>query len=188
MSEAPITQDKGSTPQAPEAHDAFREHRKSSAYWLRVAQEGFELVDKLEAILPSFVRRRYRIGGLATGSVELSPSTFDADDPVAVDRLHADVNKLFIFLLGKRTGTEGDGAAPEPPSRSLTTWNGKVKYDFTMTGLPGFEGGLTIVISGLPAGSACRITKKVTGTRVVENVEYEMVCDDEPSTEAAEVA
>ena len=161
-----------------DGHDAFREHRKSSTYWLGVAQEGFELVDKLEAIMPSFVRRRYRIVGLTSSSLELSPLTVPTDDPMAGDALHADVNKLFVFLLskGKASSNPEDGV----PSRSLTKWNGAVRYDFTLEGLLGFEDGLRVSIGGLPAGSACHITKKVTGTRVVEDVEYEMVCDDEP--------
>ena len=56
---------------------------------------------------------------------------------------------------------------------------GLISYTFTLVGLPGFEDGLEIIVGRLPAGSACHITKKVKGTRVVEDVEYEMVCDDE---------
>ena len=162
--------------------DAFREQRKISLYWLRKATEEFDILDKIEDILPSFVRRRYRIGSLTSMSLSLWPQAFDADDPEAADALHADVDKLFTFLLGKRT--DQTEYLDEKPTRTLTKWNGQVGYNFTLAGLPGFGQGLRIEVNGLPAGSACRITKKVTGYRMKEESEYEMVCDDEPSTEA----
>jgi hypothetical protein len=155
-------------------HDAFKEQRKSALYWLNKSTEELALLDKLEDVLPSFVRRRYRIGSLSTGRLSLSPSGPTTDDPEEADKLHADVNKLFVFLLGKCEGI----ANQEPPSRSLEEWRGCIRYDFTLEGLPGFEDGLVISIEHLPAGSACHITKRVTGTRVVEEVEYEMVCED----------
>ena len=171
-----------------QAVDAFREQRKASLYWLRKATEEFEVLDKIEDILPSFVRRRYRIGSLSALSLSLWPQAFDTDDPKAADALHADVNKLFIFLIDKCEGGGAQGLSAGQPTRTLTKWNGQVGYSFTLYGLPGFEKGLRIEVNGLPAGSTCHITKKVTGYRMHEESEYEMVCGDEPSTEAAEVA
>ncbi len=168
-------------------HDAFREQRKSALYWLCKATADLEVLDRIEDILPSFVRRRYIITSLyrwepttgkAHGSLALSPVNFDKDDVKAADALHADVGKLFDWLVNKRPEVEqGDGSSR--PARGLTEWNGTINYEFTLTGLPDFEGGLRVAINGLPAGSACHVTKKVKGTRVVEDVEYEMVCDDE---------
>ncbi|GAF96841.1 unnamed protein product, partial [marine sediment metagenome] len=54
-------------------HDAFREQRKTSLYWLRKATEELDLLDKIEDILPSFVRRRYRISSLTDSRLTLSP-------------------------------------------------------------------------------------------------------------------
>ena len=171
---------------AKETIDAFHDQRRTSLYWLRKATEEFELLDKLEGILPSFVRRRYRIGNLTPYSISLWPQAFDADDPAVADALHADVGKLHAYLLKKRADQTED--LNKKPTRTLTKWNGQVNYKFTLAGLPGFEKGLSFEVSGLPAGSACHITKVVTGYRMKEEAEYEMVCDDEPSTEAAEVA
>ncbi len=170
-----------------EEHDAFREQRKSALFWLRKGTEDIDIVDRLEGLLPSFVRRRYRITGLyrreglraPSGTLDLCPVDVPKDNVVAADALHADVDKLFDFLLTKRHAVV-DIVAPERPARGLVAYNGLIRYEFTLAGLPGFEGGLTVIVNGLPAGSACHITKKVTGTRVVEDVEYEMVCDDEP--------
>ena len=39
--------------------------------------------------------------------------------------------------------------------------------------------GLETMVSGLPAGSACHITKTSKGTREVEEFEYTMECDDQ---------
>ena len=158
-------------------HDAFKEQRRTSLYWLRKATDELELLDKFEDILPSFVRRRYRIGSLTPYNLRLWPQAFDANVWGAADALHADVDKLYAFLLGKRH--DNGGQVVLPPSRSLTKWNGQVSYSFTLSGLPGFDR-LQVEISGLPAGSACRITKKVTGYRMHEESEYEMVCEDEP--------
>ena len=168
-------------------HDAFREQRKSSLYWLRISQEELATLALLESILPSFVRRRYRITHLIRssesrrGSLSLVPAEPVADDLAAANALHADVDKLFGFLLGKR---HDNSDAPERPARSVAH-GGLIRYVFTLTGLPGFERGLEVTIGGLPAGSACHITKKVKGTRVVEDVEYVMVCDDDPVEQEA---
>jgi len=161
-----------------DGHDAFREQRKVALYWLRNYTGDLDLLNKLEGILPSFVRRRYRFGALwGESSVEIAPLTSVTDDPsdnTEADKLHADVNKLFLFLLERGETPQDQGV----PKRTLAG-SGRIKYEFTVKGLPGFEKGLAVTVSGLPAGSACRITKKVKGTRVVEDVEYEMVCDDE---------
>ena len=167
-------------------HDAFREQRKSALFWLRKGTEDIDIVDRLEGLLPSLVRRRYRITGLyrreglttPTGGLDLSPVDIVEDDVAAADALHADVDKLFDFLLTQRQPADPT-VDPERPTRGLVAYNGLIRYEFTVAGLPGFEGGLTVIVSGLPAGSACHVTKKVTGTHVVEDVEYEMVCDDE---------
>ena len=170
-----------------EEHDAFREHRKSAHYWLDKATKDLEDIDRMEPLLPSFVRRRYTITSLcrwepptgkAQGSLGLSPVNFDKDDVKAADALHADVGKLFYWLVNKRPEVEqGDGSSR--PARGVTKWNGTINYEFFLTGLPDFEGGLRVTITGLPAGSACHVIKKVTGSKVVEDVEYEMVCDDD---------
>ncbi|KKN09190.1 hypothetical protein LCGC14_1049180 [marine sediment metagenome] len=165
-----------------EQHDAFAEHRKNSLYWLRNYQEELATLALLEGILPSFVRRRYRIASLhriadvGRGYLSLEPAGPITDDLATANALHADVDKLFGFLLGKCQGADG---APERPTREVTASTGHVRYEFTLSGLPGFEDALDVTIGRLPAGSACHITKKVKGTRVVEDVEYEMVCDDD---------
>ncbi len=169
-------------------HDAFREQRKLALYWLRKSTEDLEVLDLVEDIMPLFVRRRYVITGVtrrgderAMGSLDLRPLNWDEvkDDVKAADALHADVDKLFNFLLARRQDNDNQGLTQERPSRRVVKYNGLITYDFHLTGLPGFEGGLTVIFNGLPAGSACQVTKKVTGTRVVEDVEYEMVCDDD---------
>ena len=155
-------------------HDAFKEQRKSVLYWLRTTIEELDVLDKLEDILPSFVRRRYRFSSVGPHHLSLSPAdTVDENDVQSADALHADVNKLFHYLVGK---TKED--IPAKPERKVI-WNGSIAYSFSIRGLPGFEGGLTVDVGGLPAGSACHITKTVKGTRTVEDVEYTMVCDDE---------
>ncbi|KKL87947.1 hypothetical protein LCGC14_1929660 [marine sediment metagenome] len=172
----------------PEQHDAFREQRASSLYWLKRATEEFEVLEMLEDILPQFVRWRYRIATIsrradshiATGSLGLQPVSVVDDDVDAADRLHADVTKLFDFLLTKRVVADGAGD-PERPTRRVVQYNGTILCEFRITGLPGFEGGLDVNIGGLPAGSACRIIKTVKGSRIVEEVEYQMVCDDAPA-------
>ena len=168
-----------------EQHDAFAEQRKSSLYWLRNYQAELSTLSLLENLLPSFVRRRYRIVRLSRtdeirkGILSLEPVKPVVDDVAAANALHADVDKLFGFLLGKCQ----DNGTPNPnrPHREVMTYSGLIRYEFTLTGLLGFEGGLEVTIGGLPAGSACKIIKTVKGTRVVEDVEYEMVCDDAPS-------
>jgi hypothetical protein len=187
------TQEKDTTDQ----HDAFREQRKAALFWLRKGVEDLDIVDRLEGLLPSFVRRRYRITGLyrnerlraPSGTLDLCPVDVAKDDVAAADTLHADVSKLHNFLFGK-CPPEGPYPKAAPPTRTVNKWDGLVRYEFFLPSLPGFEGGLTVTISRLPAGSTCHITKKVTGTRVVEDVEYEMVCDDDtiPTEEAAEAA
>lgn len=167
-------------------HDAFREQRKSSLYWLEKTTEELAVLEILEDILPTFVRRRYRIATIsrsagppsATGSLGLQPVTVADDDVEVADRLHADVTKLFDFLLTKRVGDVD--MVIERPTRRVVRYNGTIICEFRITGLPGFEGGLEVSIGGLPAGSACRIIKTVTGSRTVEDVEYQMVCDDAP--------
>ena len=93
-------------------HNAYREQRKSSMYWIRTSAEELDTLDLLEDILPEFVGRRYRFisisrhqpkEGGAWGRVEIVPSEpVGKDDVKAADALHADVNKLFRFLLPKR--------------------------------------------------------------------------------------
>ncbi len=173
-------------PPEPE-HDAYRSLRKSSLYWLEKATREIEILDRIEILLPSFVRRRYIISSLyrwepstgkAHGSLDLSPVNFGKDDVRAADALHADVGKLFDWLVNKRPEVEqGDGSSR--PARGLTEWNGTIHYEFTLTGLPGFEGGLRVNIAGLPPGSACHITKISKGKKVVEEFEYKMDCDDD---------
>ena len=170
-----------------EQHDAYRALRRAAQLWLNKVAQELEVIERLEDLLPDFVRRRYIIGtvyrwerteGKAHGAIELAPVDIDKDDVKAADALHADVGKLFDWLVNKRPEVEqGDGS--ERPARGLTEYNGTIHYEFFLTGLPGFESGLRVTINGLPPGSACHITKKVTGTKVVEVVEYEMVCDDE---------
>ncbi len=163
----------------PSEHDAFREQRKNSLYWLSKAAEEFSVLERLEDILPQFVRWRYRIAAMSATSLDLQPVTVVDDDVEAADLLHADVTKLFDFLLTKRVDTvEPD---PERPTRRVVKYNGSISCEFTIRGLPGFEHDLHVTIAGLPAGSACQIIKKITGSRVVEDVEYEMVCDDAPA-------
>lgn len=161
-------------------HDAYGDHRKSSLYWLRYAQEGLENLERIEGLLPSFVRRRYIIQSLGSSYLHLAPVDV-GDGVVAADALHADVNKLFVFMLKKREA--GEGPDPTPPARGLASHDGTIHYEFTLTKLPGFES-LRVFVGGLPAGSACRITRKVTGTRLVETVAYEMECDDDADMEA----
>ena len=170
-----------------DTHDAFAEARKSARYWVRVSNEELHILDLLERLLPSFVGRRYRISSINrvesesgnTGRLTLAPVAGE-DSVEAANALHADVAKLYDYLLGKRE----PGSYPEQvlPIRKLG-YNGTITYEFTLRGLFGFEGRLDMTISGLPAGSACRITKKVTGTKVVDVVEYEMECDDDPPSE-----
>ena len=156
-------------------HDAYRDHRKMSLYWLRYASEGLDNLEKIEALLPSFVQRRYTISSLTAFSVTLCPVSA-GEDLAAADALHADVNKLFVFLLGKCEA--GEDSRRSLPVRELTFHTDTIHYDFTLTKLPGFDK-LHVTVAGLPAGSACHITSKVTGTHEVEDVEYEMVCDDD---------
>jgi len=174
-------------------HNAYREQRKSSMYWIRISTEELVVVDRLEAILPSFVGRRYRFvsisrhqpqPGKAYGRVEIAPSEpVDKDDVKAADALHADVDKLYSFLGSKRT--DPDLVKPAKPVRDLT-YGGNIRYTFDMRGVPGFEGGLEVTVSGLPAGSACHITKTSKGVREVEEFEYKMECDDEAAGEELE--
>ncbi len=165
-------------------HDAFREQRKSSLYWLRNYQEELATLALLESILPSFVRRRYRFAYIhrtaeaKKGALSLEPVRPVTDDLGAANALHADVDKLFGFLLGK---CQGGDSVPERPTRAVTASTGLISYAFTLVGLPGFEDGLEITVGRLPAGSACHITKVSKGKREVEEFEYKMVCDDEPS-------
>ena len=175
-----------------EQHDAFREQRKSSLYWLRNYQEELATLALLESLLPSFVQRRYRIVSIyrlrdgRNGSLSLVPVETVVDDLAAANALHADVDKLFGFLLGKRQGKDG---APEQPTRDVAH-DGLIRYRFSLDGLSGFEDGLDVTVGGLPAGSACHISKVSKGKREVEEFEYKMVCDDEavPLDDVKEVA
>ncbi len=168
-------------------HNAYREQRKSSMYWIRRSADELDVLDMLEDILPSFVGRRYRFvsisrheqrDGEAWGRVEIVPSEpVKEGDVKAADALHADMDKLFKFILSKRVNPDPDVRLQEPV-RGLTL-TGSIRYDFVVSGVPGFEGGLDVLISGLPAGSACHITKTFKGKREVEEFEYSMVCDGE---------
>ena len=172
-------------------HDAYREQRKSSMYWIRESTKDLEVLDMLEDVLPSFIARRYRFisisrheqrEGGAWGRMEIVPAEYvkivaGKEDVKAADALHADVNKMFKFLLSKRVNPDSDVRLQEPV-RGLT-YSGSIRYDFQVNGLPGFEGGLDVLVSGLPAGSACHITKTSKGTREVEEFEYTMECDDQ---------
>jgi len=155
-------------------HDAYREQRKTSLYWLRKVTGELDLLDKIEDILPSFVQRRYRIGNLTPSSLSLWPQE-PANGPEAADALHADVDKLYTYLLGQHPDQ-----TYKKPRRTLVKWSGQVGYSFSLNELPGFKQGLRVEFNGLPAGSNCQITKKVTGYRMQEESEYEMVCEDEP--------
>jgi len=167
-------------------HDAYREQRKSSVYWIRTSTEELDTLDLLEDILPGFVSRRYRFisisrhqprEGEAWGRVELIPAEGVKEDNVkAADALHADVLKLYNFLVTKCTNPTL--VKPNLPVRHLNHV-GQIRYDFIIAGIPNFEGGLDVVISGLPAGSACHITKTSKGKREVEEFEYAMECDDQ---------
>ncbi len=163
-------------------HNAYSELRKSSMYWVKKAVADIEALELIEAIMPSFVKRRYTISSLyksetsAMGSIELYPYEADKDDVKAADALHADVGKLFDYLFSK---CEDRSEVPPRPTRRLA-WNGLIQYTFRLTGLPGFEKGLDVTVSGIPAGSACRIVKKVTANRMVQDFEYTMECDEEP--------
>ncbi|KKL57523.1 hypothetical protein LCGC14_2234610, partial [marine sediment metagenome] len=173
-------------------HDAFREQRKSSLYWLRNYQAELATLALLENLLPSFVRRRYRIASLhrleKRGYLSIEPAQTVTDDLMEANALHADVDKLFGFLLSK-CPEDGNGA-PEQPTREVAASTGLIRYEFTLAGLPGFEDSLEITIGRLPAGSACHITKVSKGKREVEEFEYKMVCDDDsiPIDDAKEIA
>lgn len=167
-------------------HDAYREQRKSSVYWIRMSTQELDILDLLEDVLPAFVGRRYRFvsisrhepsEGGAWGRVEIVPvEQVEEGDVKAADALHADVGKLFSFLLTKRTNP--DLVEPNPPVRTLD-YMGHIRYDFIVNGVPRFEAGLGVLVSGLPAGSACHITKTIKGKREIEEFEYTMECDDE---------
>lgn len=170
-----------------EQHDAYREQRKSSLYWLRLGAKELETVDWIEAFMPDLVRRRYRItnlyryehGDVHSGGIHLNPVAFE-DTVEAADALHADVNKLFNFLVEKCEHL--NDVVVSVPIRSLGH-AGTISYAFSLTGLPGFEHGLSVEFHGLPAGSACHIVKEVVGTSTVEDVKYSMTCDDDPVVE-----
>ncbi len=171
-------------------HNAYREQRKSSMYWIRTSAEELDVLDLLEDVLPAFVGRRYRFvsisrhqpkEGGAWGRVEITPAKYveianGKEDVKAANAFHADVNKLFRFLLSKRVNP--DLARVAEPIRDLT-YGGSIRYTSDMKGVPGFDAGLEVVVSGLPAGSACHITKTSKGVREVEEFEYKMECDDE---------
>jgi len=168
-------------------HDAYREQRKTSMYWINISTKELNALDLLEEILPSFVARRYRFttvsryeeegGREAWGRIEMVPAELVKEDDIeAADALHVDVDKLFKFLLSKRTNPDIEEVAE--PVRGLA-YSGSIRYDFQVTGLPGFEGGLDVLVSGLPAGSACHITKTSKGKREIEEFEYTMECDDD---------
>ncbi len=167
-------------------HDAFRVQRKSALYWIRTSGEEIETLDMLEDIMPEFVKRRYRIstvgrsirGSESEGTISLLPLEVVEDDVKAADALHADVTKLLDFLSNKCEVHNNQNPPPMKPIRKLA-FNGLINYEFALCGLPNFEAGLHVTFSGLPAGSACHITKTLKGTRTVEDYEYEMVCDDE---------
>lgn len=170
-------------------HDAYREQRKSSLYWLRSSVEELDILDLVESIMPTFIRRRYRFTSLSrtmrgretSGSISLMPAKVE-DSVEAADALHADVKKLFGYLALKCGAGSPASSDLRPPDRTLSM-GGLVGYEFTLCGLPGFEAGLWVTIQGLPAGSACHITKTLKGTREIEDFEYTMVCDDEPVEE-----
>ena len=173
-------------------HNAYREARSSSLYWIRTSTEELGTLEKLEDILPTFVRRRYRFicisrhqpkGGEAYGRMEIVPAETVKNDVEAADALHADVTKLFDFLLTKTTNPSL--TKTNLPVRKLDHI-GRISYDFIVTGIPGFLAGLDVKVSGLPAGSACHITKTSKGVREVEDFEYKMKCDDEQPGEELE--
>jgi len=167
-------------------HNAYREQRKTSMYWIRTSAEELDILDMLEDVLPTFVGRRYRFVLIsrhqpredkAWGRVEIVPSEpVKEDDVKAADSLHADVGKLYTFLLSRRMGP--DFRTPNLPVRKVDHM-GYIRYDFNVSGIPGFEAGLDVLVSGLPPGSACHITKTPKGVREVEQFEYTMECDDE---------
>ncbi len=169
-------------------HNAYREVRKSSMYWVRKAAADIEALELIEDIMPSFVKRRYTISSLhksetsSMGNIELFPYEADKDDVKAADILHADVGKLFDYLFSK---CEDRSVTPPRPTRRLA-WNGLIQYTFRLVGLPGYEAHLDVTVSGIPAGSACRVVKKVTANRMVQDFEYEMECDDEQGGEELE--
>ena len=171
-------------------HDAFQNLRRAGEYWKRFGEEQLEGADLLEGFLPDFIRRRYIVDHFyrssdrakAHGSVKLMPVDGGTEDPKVANVLHADVNKLFRWLLNKRGDVAIDAPPhqePVKPKRSVNSI-GSIRYEFTINDLGEFPDGLAIEFSGLGAGSACRITRKVTGTHVEEDVTYEMVCDDDP--------
>ncbi len=161
-------------------HNAYREVRKSSMYWVKKAAADIEALELIEDIMPSFIKRRYTISSLyksetsSTGNIELYPYEADKDDVKAADILHADVGKLFDYLFSK---CEDRSVVPPRPERKLA-WNGLIQYTFRLRGVRGFEAGLDIKVGGIPAGSACRIVKKVTANRMVQDFEYTMECDE----------
>lgn len=173
-------------------HDGFRDLRQTGEFWSDYGKRMTEGVDLLAALMPDFVRRRYTVtyyyrseGDEPYGSLYLGPVESGQKDTETANARHADVTKLFNWLLDKRTApdtTEGAEPQREPrePKRTLDRNNGSITYDFRIDDLPDFPQGLTVTVGGLGAGSACHITKKVTGTHEVEDVEYEMVCDDDP--------
>lgn len=179
----------------PDQHDGFQDLRRTGKYWTDYGERMTKGADLLEALLPDFVRRRYTVsyfyrsdGDKPYGVATLYPVDGGAEDTEAANIVHADVNKLFDWLVKKRT-TPDPAEAPalrqEPwkPRRSLDSGNGSISYELKVCDLPDFPQGLTVTFAGLGAGSACHITKKVTGTHEVEDVEYKMVCDDDPPPE-----
>lgn len=177
--------------ESPPKHDAFVNLRRAGRYWKRFGEEQLEGADLLEGFLPDFIRRRYTVEHFYRssdrakdyGSVKLMPVDGGAEDTAVANVLHADVNKLFRWLLNKREAAEGETRRePAKPKRSVNSV-GVINYEFTIDDLGEFPDGLAIEFSGLGAGSACRIIKTVTGTHEVEDVTYEMVCDDDPPAE-----
>ncbi len=154
--------------------NAFARERKDCAANLRYTAERLVALDQLEELLPAFVARRFRFMGIAENYLSLYPAEPENADP---DSLHADVYKLFDFLVKKRVDSGNSGLLAHDPTRTVNKSSGLISYRFTITGLP--MSPLSVEISGIPVGSKCEIIKHVKGTKTVEDVEYELVCEED---------
>ena len=154
--------------------NAFAAARRECADSLLYDAGKLLTLNKLEELLPSFVAGRFRFIAISENYLSMFPFAAESFDP---DSMHADVYKLFKFLVKKRVDNGNIGLSPDAPSRIINKNSGLITYHFTLHGLP--MDPLSVEISGLPVGSKCEVIKHVKGTRVVEDVEYELVCEEE---------
>lgn len=172
---------------------SFNAYRRTQAAQLEFFARSLKVAEIIDPVFPAFVGNRYRVesiyedpgygGNRGRYTVVLQPD-LDKMPRGKADSLHADVDKLYTYLVGKRN-SDGNGDCLIEPTRSAQSWGGKdgegaIKYRMVVSHIPELGGKhLEVNINGIPEGSKCKLVRTPKGEpRQIQDYTVELVCED----------